>query len=246
MKRGLWFLVILLGLGGCKYRLQCRFSTRQARIERMISRIDTLIVDPAVRTYLHQSPFYRLRLQASEDVLPRVRLQIQGRSLRVTNDVYCLVLHSGSTARLDLYAPDLKVIIANSDLPVSSVDTLRYGHLKLISENATVGENNITDFDLLVHNQSLNIVANGTSIFRLHGQTEKLNVGFYGVNPAFYGQTFRSRRVYFYQRSGGDMHFYPLDRIDGDVYGYGNVYIHHRPDTVNIRMHYAGKVIWAD
>ncbi len=246
MKRGFWFLVILLVLGGCKYRLHCRFSPRQARIERMIPRIDTLIVDPAVRTYLHQSPYYRIRLQGSEDVLPRTRVEISGKTLRITNDAYCLIQHSGSTARLDLYAPDLKVIIANSDLPVSSTDTLRYAHLKLISENAMVGENNITDFDLRIHNQSLHIVANGTSIFRIQGQTDKLNAGFYGVNPAFYGRKLRARRVYFYQRSGGDMHFYPVDRIDGDLYGYGNVYIHHRPDTVNIRSHYAGKVIWAD
>ena len=246
MKRVFWLLMIFLGLTGCKYRLHCRFSPRQVRIERMIPQIDTLIVDPAVRTHLHQSPYYRIRLQGSEDVLPKTRVQISGKTLRITNDAYCLVQHAGSTVRLDLYAPGLKVIIANSDLPVSSADTLRYAHLKLISENTMVGENNITDFDLCIHNQSLSVVANGTSMFRIRGTTDRLYVGFYGVNPEFYGRNLRARRVYFYQRSGGDMHFYPLDRIDGDLYGYGNVYIHHRPDTVNIRRHYAGNVIWAD
>ena len=90
------------------------------------------------------------------------------------------------------------------------------------------------------------VLANGTSIFTINGTCNNLNVSFYGVNPIFKGQNFKSQHITFFQRSDADMHLYPIQSITGDLYGYGDIYLYHRPTQINIRQHYAGQIYFVN
>ena len=247
MKLWSYILLPLILLSACnKSPFTCEFSS-----ERMIKQIDlqafdTIEVNPLVQLKIYDTTINKMQIDVSKDVWKNIDYKIVNRKLILTNHTDCLIENKNAVAHVTLFADNFKCLIANTDLEITSGNTWQFDRLNIICENNQIGTNNIADFDLKVQMNRLDITANGTSVFKISGSCNNLFVGFYGVNPIMKGQNLIAQKIRVYQRSDADMHLYPVQEITGDLFGYGDIYLYHRPPVVHITKHYAGHIYFVN
>ncbi len=242
-----WSLFLTGLLTTChKSPLTCDFSGKTVQKTQILTDFDTVEVNPLIHLTLVQDTLNKIVIETDEDVLEQIDYHIEDNKLSLTNHTRCLIQNQKAEAHITLYVNDITTLIANTDLDIRSADTLHFNRLKIICENARTGTNNIADFNLKVQIPTIEIIANGSSIFDISGSCNNLFVGFYGVNPVFRGKKLTAQHIKIFQRSDADMHLYPVQSIKGNLYGYGDIYLYHRPPVVAINSHYAGHIYFVN
>ena len=247
MKKFLYILFLIILAGSCKKTpFTCEFSKTIITKELDLQDFDTIEINPLLRLKIYDSTINKMTVKVSKDVWKNIDYKIVDRKLILTNHTECLIENKDAVAEIKLFVDDINGLIANTDLEITSGNTWQFNQLSIICENNQIGTNNIADFDLNVQINDLKVMANGTSIFNINGTCNELFVGFYGVNPIFNGQNLIAQKVKVYQRSDADMHLYPVQEISGDLFGYGDIYLYHRPTVINITEHYAGHIYFVN
>ena len=247
MKQLLYIFIITGFLSSCnKTPFTCEFSKERTTKKIDLQVIDTIEVNPLVQLKIYDTTVNKMQINVSKDVWKNIDYKIVNRKLILTNHTDCIIENRDAVAYVTLYVEDMKYLIANTDLPISSGNTWQFNQLDIICENNQIGTNNIADFNLKINMNRLNITANGTSIFNISGSCNNLFVGFYGGNTIFKGQDLMSQNIQVFQRSDADMHLFPVQKITGNLYGYGDIYLYHHPPVVNITEHYAGHIYFVN
>ncbi len=247
MKRLIYIFILVILFTSCnKSPITCDFSGQKVTKEIILDDFDKIVVNPGIRLQIIDTNFNKIVIVSDKDILENVACQIQGSELNLTNHTECTVANPDAEAHIKLYVKEITRIIANTDLDIQSGNIWRFNNLKIICENASIGNNNIADFDLQVAVNKLDIIANGSSTFKVTGTCNELFVGFYGVNPIFRGKYLHAEHIRVFQRSDADMHLYPVQSITGDLYGYGDIYLYHRPPVINITEHYSGHIYFVN
>jgi len=247
MKNKINILLIILIFSSCqKSPLTCDFSGEKITRTIALNEFNSLEVSPLIELTIYHASENKLEITVDRDVADKVTFDISDKHLQLINHTDCVVQNSDAVAYIDLYVKDLTRLIANTDMDIHSGNIWSFDNLEIICENYTTGTNNIADFDLQVNIDRMSIIANGSSIFRISGTCQNLFVGFYGLNPSIRGEDLIAGKIHIFQRSNADMHLYPVEEISGDLYGYGDVYLYHRPPVVNIVKHYAGHIYFVD
>ena len=247
MKNKLYILLLIILMVSCKKSLfTCEFSSSKITKQIALQDFDTIEVNPLIQLKIYDDTINKMTVKVSEDVLKNIDYKVVNRKLVLTNHTDCLIENKDAIAYITLNVDDINCLIANTDKKITSGNIWQFNQLSLICENNQTGTNNIADFDLDVHVNRLNVLANGTSIFNISGTCKHLFVGFYGVDPIFNGQNLISQKIRIYQRSDADMHLFPVQEITGDLFGYGDVYLYNRPSVINIVEHYAGHIYFVN
>ena len=247
MKFWLYILLPVSLLTACnKTPFTCEFSKERMTKQIDLQDFDTIEVNPLVQLKIYDSTVNKMQITVSKDVWKNIDYKIVNRKLILTNHTDCLIENKEAVAFVDLYVDDIKCLIANTDMKITSGNTWQFYQLDIICENNQIGTNNIADFEADININKLKIMANGTSIFKMNGTSHDLFVGFYGGNPIFKGQNLLSQNIQVFQRSDADMHLYPIQKITGNLYGYGDIYLYHRPPVIDITEHYAGHIYFVN
>jgi hypothetical protein len=247
MNKKIYILILLTISISCKKSIfTCNFSGEKSTKNILLNDFDKVEVNPLIDLTIYHSVENKMEITTDRDVIQNIDYKIVNNKLIITNTTDCTVQNSDAVAYIKLYVDDISEIIANTDLDVHSGNIWHFNRLKIICENAITGTNNIADFDIEAQINHLSIVANGSSVFDITGTCRDLFVGFYGVNPIINGQNFKADKIRVFQRSDADMHLYPVNEISGDLYGYGDIYLYHRPPVVNITEHYAGNIYFVN
>ncbi len=246
MKKYFLLLFVSLMFSCNKYKLNCNFSGEQKTETFLLNDFDTIEVNPLIQLKLIDDDHNEISIKADKNIMDNIDVEIVNRKLEITNNTHCMVKNSKAIAYISLKVDEIQQIVANTDLKINSGNTLHFNYLKLVSENNVVGTNNIADFDLDLQVNKLDIVANGRSIFKVTGNVHQLFVGFYGVAPVFKGKNLMADTVRVFQRSSNDIHVYPLNKLSGDLYGYGDIYIYHQPQIFNITEHGRGHIYFVN
>ena len=247
MKQLLYILILIGLLSSCrKTPFTCEFSSERVTKQIDLQDFDTIEINPLVQLKIYDTTVNKMQITVSKDVWKNIDYKIVNRKLILTNHTDCLIENQEAIAFVDLYVDDIKCLIANTDLRITSGNTWQFDRIDIICENNQIGTNNIADFNLKIGMNRLNITANGTSIFNISGSCNNLFIGFYGGNPIFKGQNLKSQNIQVFQRSDADMHLYPIQKITGNLYGYGDIYLYHRPPFINITEHYAGHIYFVN
>ena len=247
MKKTFQYISILFLLLSCnKSPLTCSFSGQKIEKTITLSHFDQIEVNPGIHLVVLDTNRTEIKIVADKDVMNNVEYEIVNDKLILNNHTDCLVQNLDAEAWIYVQTDNLHQIVANTDLDVKSGNVWHFDNISLICENVSIGNNNIADFDIDFQGNRMSVVANGSSIFKIRGQAQDLFVGFYGVNPMFMGQDFQVQHIDVYHRCSGDMHLFPIDSVTGDLYGYGDIYLHHQPPTINIREHYAGHIYFVN
>jgi len=248
MKHKIYILILfIIGFSACnKGPLTCDFSGQKVNKTVGLEEFNAVEVNPQIELTIFHSDENKLEIITDKDVIDNIDFQVVDGLLILTNQTECLVQNTDAVAYINLYAKNVSQLTANTDLDIHSGNIWRFNSMEIWAENYTKGTNNIADFDLHVEMNRIKIIANGTSIFNIKGTCQDLFVGFYGVTPIIKAQNLKAQKITIYQRSNADMHLYPVEEIKGDLYGYGDVYLYHRPPVVSIVKHYAGHIYFVD
>ncbi len=247
MVKKLLYILLTISILSCTTSpIDCQFSGEANTKNVNLSSFEVVEVNPMITLTIFQSTDCKLSISTDKDVMDNVSYKIQGNKLILTNQTDCLIENSDAIAHITLYTPHLTKIIANTELTIQSGNTWQFNDLTIICDNVSGGTNNVADFDFNISNNKLRIVSNGSSVYKASGTCDNLSVEFYGSGPSFWGQNLQAENILVFQRSQADMHLYPINQINGDLYGYGDIYLYHRPPTVNITARYSGHIYYVD
>lgn len=245
MMRRLFFTVVLsLVLVSCSSELMpaCyREAGNEITLPQDVPFFDQINIGEGVELVVKQGAEISVTLSAGENVMEEMEATVVNNILYVKNNLECS-LGTVQPVRATVTVPDLKKIYSASQFNVSSEGVLNFPQLNL--QQGVYGKTASNIFTLEVNCNQLVVENNNTTIFRIKGTTNNLNVSFYGGDPRFEGENLLATDVYIFQRSSNDMILKPLNKIEGNIYSNGNLVLLHHPAIVNVNQHYTGHIVY--
>jgi len=242
-----FFVFFIVGIVfSCKSPLECDFSGDKTTVIKALPDFDTVEVNVGIDLQIVDVDENSINITADKDIIQNISYEIINRKLVLTNHTSCLIQNKDAVAKIILEVDDIQKIIANTDLKISAANTWQFNHLDLLSENYNEGTNNIANIDIKLDIQQLNIIANGNSNIKITGSCHDLFVGFYGGNPRLEANNLTVDHISVFQRSNADMWLKPLQKITGDLFGYGDIYLYHNPPVINIIKHDTGHIYFVN
>lgn len=212
-----------------------------------ISRIDEVAafnqvnIGPGINLIVKQGVTAEVKIETGEHLISDISSEVTDGVLYLKNNLECSL---GSTipAKVTVTTPDLIKIYSSSQYDVVSDGVLNFPYLNL--QQGLFGKTASNIFDLEVNCLSLVVENNNTTIFRIKGVANNLNVSFYAGDSRFEGANLATEDVFIFQRSSNDMILKPLHKIEGNIYSNGNVILLNQPPIVNVNQHYTGHIIY--
>nr|WP_294937217.1 head GIN domain-containing protein [uncultured Flavobacterium sp.] len=212
-----------------------------------ISRIDAVAafnqinIGEGVQLVIKQGVTAEVKVETGENIIDEVSTEVTDGVLYIKNDLQCSL---GTTipAKVTITAPDITKIYSSSQYDVVSEGVLNFPYLNL--QQGLFGKTASNIFDLQVNCLDLVVENNNTTIFRIKGITNSLNVSFYAGDSRFEGANLIVQDVVIFQRSSNDMILKPLNKIEGNIYSNGNVILLNHPPVVNVTQHYTGHIVY--
>lgn len=187
-----------------------------------------------------------ITISYGSNLISNVTTRITDGRLFIENSTYCNHIRNVTPAKVTLTSKNITEIRNASQFKLYSNDTLRYESLLIISENFLEKEANSGDIDLLINNQNLSIITNGTSNFTFNGKTKNLNINFAAGSGKFNGENLLSENIYVFHRGSNDLVIHPVKELKGEIRSIGNLISVKRPPVVDVKQLYTGKLIFRD
>jgi len=240
-----FFLTTLLLFISCKNPSDCFESTGKI-IQKEVSLdfFNTIEVGNEVSLILKQGNTQKVVIETGENLLDNVTVEVIDNKLYMKDESSCNLTRDYAITKVFVTSPNIRAIRSNTARIIKSNSVLNYPNLKLISEDFNQDALNIGDFDLDINTQTLDIIANGNSVFNIKGNTVQLNIGFHSGSSRFNGEVLNANTVHIIQKSTNDILVKPLNNINGDIYSIGDVICYYHPNSVNVAEHYSGKLIF--
>lgn len=233
---------LIATLSCSKDSLFCDFSGKSATQTFQLKNFDKVEINQSIELILIDGSENKMEITADKNVLKKIEYHIDSGKLIINNQMNCIRENPNAIATIKLTVDEIDEIIANTNKTVKSENQLHFNRFKIICENNSVGSNNIADFDLDLDCNRVSIVSNGSSLFKIKGQTNHLFVGFYAGSAILEGKELHANHINIMHRGAADMHLYPIQDIRGKLFGYGNVYLYHRPPIINVDVYPGGNL----
>lgn len=192
---------------------------------------------------IKEGPNYGVRIETSDKIINDIEVKLEGEMLVVKDKSTCNIARDYGLTTVYVTTPNLNEIHSKTNQDIKSEGVLSYPSLKITSMDLSDGAGT-GDFYLTLNCINLFIESNNVSNFYISGLTNDLNVSFFWGNGKFLGSNFMvSNLLYIFHRGSNDITVCPLNIINGDIYGAGNIIIKNMPIEDNIIEHYTGKII---
>ncbi len=210
-----------------------------------VSNFTEIYVGNEIRVVLKQGVTQKVIIRTGENLIDAVNVEVIDNELRLSDDNGCNYVRDYAVTKILITSPNITKIRSSTARIIQSDGILSYPQMTLISEDNTQTDAlNIGDFDLKVATNRINIVANGNSVFKLEGTTNRLVVGFYSGSSRFEGENLLANEVQIIQKSTNDILVHPLDEITGEIFSIGDVVSFNHPLFVDVQEHYSGQLIF--
>jgi len=243
MKRVFYFL-ILFSLLGCNPK-DC-FESTGIIIQKEISLpvFDKINVGDEVSMIIKQGAVQKVVLETGDNLINDVTVEVVNGKLFVADNNSCNFTREYAVTKVYVTAPNITEIRSNTARNIISDGIITYPKLTLISEDFNENALNIGDFNMHIANQAIKIISNGNSIFTINGTTANLAIGFYSGSSRFIGSELVATNIAIVHKSTNDMLLHPINRLEGDIFSIGDVISYQHPNSINIREHYTGRLIF--
>lgn len=188
----------------------------------------------------------KIEISYGNNLIDNVTTNIIGNRLFIKNTTNCNHIRKVTPAKVKLTAKNITEIRNASQFKLYSNDTLRYESLLIISENFLEKEVNSGDVDILINNQNLSIITNGTSNYHIIGKTTNLSINFAAGTGKFNGEKLISEKTYVFHRGANNLVIHPVKELKGEIRSIGNLIAVKRPPIVSVKEFYTGKLIFRD
>lgn len=207
---------------------------------------DKILVNRDIELVVKQGEDYKVEIQTGKNLLSNIEVTVVDTQLQLTDTNSCNFVRDFGLTKMIVTTPFLKEIRSSTQYLTSTQGVLNVDNLTLISDDFNSSYLNIGDFDMEINSQSLNVVANGLSVFKISGLTESLSVGLYTSLCEFKGANLIAQHVTIFQRSSHDIIVNPRQSLTVDIRSVGDVISVHRPPVVELEQYYSGQLLFLD
>ncbi|MCF6350915.1 MAG: DUF2807 domain-containing protein [Flavobacteriaceae bacterium] len=197
-----------------------------------------------VSLILKQGVTQKVIIETGENLIDAVKVKVIDGRLLMEDTNSCNLTRDYAITKVIVTSPNITEIRSDTSRNISSVGALEYPNLTIFSEDFFEETLVIADFDLTFNNESLIIVANGSSIFKINGTTDKLNVIFSAGSSRFEGENLIANDVFITHKSTNDILINPQNKIEGTIFNLGDIISYSQPPIINVEELYTGKLIF--
>lgn len=212
-----------------------------------VASFDKITVFGNVQLVMEQGETQSVTIETGKNLRNEVTAEVtDGRLvLRNTND--CNYVRKYGLTKIYVTAPNLTEVRSSTGWPITSVGTLAYPNIFLVSESYSDPEAETTDgsFDLQLDSQSVRVLANGIAYFKLGGNTENLNVQIAAGDSRVDAKELVAQKVVVDHRGTNDILIDPQQSLSGMLRGTGNLIAATQPPVVEVTIQYTGRLIFA-
>lgn len=240
-------LMITLMILGCSAdsQMDCFKSQGELKTKQISTgEFGKISISTGIELYIAQSDEYSVKIEAGKNFIDDIDLETDGEGeLKISNKSNCELLRNYHSAKVYVTAPDLKKIHSGSQYPVRSQGVLKFPELSLES-GVTEDDQPPGLFEVEVDNQKLMIGDNVSSIYKVKGKTQILDIRFWSGAARFEGENLTADEVHFFHRSSNDIIVRPISLVKGTLAGTGNLVLKNVPETVEVEQLYTGHIVY--
>lgn len=238
----LWIVFLLLGCNS-ESGLDCFKKQGKTQTQEIFTEEFTKInISEGIELIVKQTDEQKISLTFGENFINEISFDVIDGELMVQNNSGCNVLRNYHPAQVYISSPNLEKIYSASQYSIQSDGLLTYPDLTL--ESGIIQDTPSTIFDIWIENEKLSIHDNISSVFRIKGKTQELNIKFWGSNGRFEGEDLLADEIQVYHRSTNDMIVFPLNKISGKLLSTGNLVLKNVPEVVDIEQFFTGQVVY--
>lgn len=243
IKKIIYFILILQISCSPKECFQGEGKTVSKEIT--VPSFNEILVGNEITLTIKQGTEQKVVVKTGENFIDNISVKVIDNQLELEDTTTCNFVRDYAITEVIVTSPNIRRIRSNTARLIKSEGVLNYPELLLISEdNNNPSFLNIGDFNLTVDTTILRIVSNGSSIFKIKGNTDTLKVGFYSGTSRFEGQDLIANNVNVIQKSTNDILIYPLLSLKAYIYTIGDVISFNVPPSITVEEHYTGRLIF--
>ena len=202
-------------------------------------------VDRDVELVLKEGAVQKVVIETGENLLNDVSAVVNGSQLVLTDSNTCNFVRDYNVTKVYVTSPNITEIISSTQFQISSDGVLNYTAMDILSEDYSdpsviaVGRINLT-----LNSQTIKVVGNNLTSFKLSGMAENLSVSFYAGDGVFNGADLIANKVSVFHRGTNDVIVNPQNVLEGRLVSTGDLISVHQPPVVDVEVLYTGNLIF--
>ena len=239
------FWVMILMVLGCNSENGMDCFKKQGQLISQQILVDTfskISISEGIELVVTESTEQVVELRVGKNFVDDILFEVSEGELKITNKSGCGMLRNYHAARVFISTPVLERIYSSSQYTIKSEGVLTFPSLTLTSGITADTASSI--FEMEVNNDQLIIQDNVSSVYRLKGQTHKLEVYFWGANGRLEAADLVADEISIFHRSTNDMIVFPVNKISGKLMSTGNLVLKNVPLVVDVEQLYTGHVVY--
>jgi len=239
--RGLIGLILFFGLFACDNEdaPNClKKAGEPMSIEINVELFTQLEVNDQFNVIIEEGEEQAIFLDYFENLIDDIAFEVKENRLVVSDNGSCVWVRDYNFPTLRITSPLITNIRQNGGGVISSQGVLHYNELSLVSEERS------GDFDLTIDNESLRIVNNDLTNYRIKGKTDQLYVGFFSGDGRFEGGSLIAQDTEIFHRATNDIVVNTQNSLTGRVLSTGSlIFVGGKPSTIDISIENRGKLV---
>lgn len=243
MKKTIQIVILLFITTACSVTEDCFKKTGDFVLQTIeVTNFDKIVVEKGVSLVIKEGPEYQVQISTGANLVDDIHVEVVNGTLQIKDESECNLVRDFGQTTVYITTPSLTEIHSFTEKDIVSDGILTFPILRLI----TLEEEKVTgtgDFRLNVQSGQLVIESNTLAGYFIEGEVQELIVNFYSGNGKFVGTNLQANTIKVFHRSSNDLILYPIESIEGNIYGNGNIILKNSPAIIQVTEHYTGKLI---
>lgn len=202
--------------------------------ELSLDNFSKVVVHKHIELFIQQGDKQKVVIETGENLLSNISVEIINNELILKNNTTCNLIREYDITKVYITSPKLDRIRNASELTVSSIGTLTYPSLYLMSVGDKDRFLSVGDWHLNIENENVKIWSNGIANFYMNGFTNNLDLNFSNGDTRFEGANFKSNHIKVQNISSNDLLVYPIESLKGTIHSTGDVISYNKPPIIEV------------
>ncbi len=244
MKKLLFVLVLILNLGcDSENGPDCFKSEGDLEVQEIsVGEFSKINISTGIELVVKESDTQTVKVTMGKNLINDIKFEVIDGELKITNENGCEMLRNYHSAKIYVTTPVLEKIYSSSQYSIKSDGILTFPELTL--ESGIIEDTPASIFEMQIENELLKVNDNISSVFKITGSSDKLEINFWGSNGRFEGENFMVEDVVINHRSTNDIIVFPVESVKGVIRSTGNLVLKNVPPIVDVEQLYTGHIVY--
>jgi len=243
MKKMIQIVIMFFIATGCSVTEDCFKKTGDFVLQTIeVTNFDKIVVEKGVSLVIKEGPDYIVQISTGANLVDNIHINVVNGTLQIKDNSECNLVRDYGQTTVYITTPTLIEIHSFTEKDIVSDGVLTFPTLRLF----TLEEEKVTgtgDFRLKLQSGQLVVETNTLAGYFIEGEVQELLVNFYSGDGKFVGLNLQATSIKVFQRSSNDLILHPIESIEGNIYGNGNIILKNIPAIIQVTEHYTGKLI---